>query len=207
MSTASYPRSEIQRRDLSVPADPIFRLSVEQYHEMIRKGILTDDDKVELLEGLLIPKMSKNPASRVANELAAEALRAVIPAGWYVTSQEPMTTSTSEPEPDVSVVEGRPRDYINGHPGPENLALVVEISDSSISRDRGIKCQAYALAGVSIYWILDIAERRVEVRTNPSASAGQAEYATIHHYCENEMIPVSIRDKEVGRIAVRDMLP
>jgi Uma2 family endonuclease len=203
MSTAAYPPVEAQ----SVPTDPIFRLSVEQYHEMIRSGILTADDRVELLEGWLVLKMSKNPPHRVATELAADALRLVVPQGWYVTTQEPVTTSTSEPEPDISVVRGRPRDYVDRHPGPEHLAMVVEVADSSISRDRGIKRRAYARAGVPIYWIVDVAERRVEICTLPTGPAEQPAYGAVQQYGQDEMLPVIIGGQEVGRIAVRDILP
>jgi len=207
MSTVAHRSIQVQRQDLSVPTEPIFRLSVQQYHDMIQAGILTADDPVELLEGWLVPKMPKNPPHRVTTELAAEALRSVVPPGWYVTNQEPVTTSTSEPEPDISVVQGRPRDYTDRHPGPEHLAMVVEISDSSISRDRGIKRRAYARAGVPIYWIIDVTERRVEIHTHPTGPAEQPTYASVQHYSVDEMLPVLIGDREVGRIAVRDILP
>ena len=193
MSTAAYP---------PVPTDPIFRLSVDQYHDMIRSGILTPYDRVELLEGWLVPKMSKNPPHRVATELAADALRSIVPAGWYVTTQEPVTTSTSEPEPDISVVKGRPRDYVNRHPGPEHLAMLVEIADSSIGRDKGINRLAYARAGVPVYWIVDVIERRVEICMRPTGSVEQPGYGLVESYGQDEMLPVSIGGQEIGRIAV-----
>jgi Uma2 family endonuclease len=207
MSTATHPSLGTERHDLCVPTDPIFRLSVGQYHEMIRSGILTVDDRVELLEGWLVPKMSKNPPHSVATELVAAALRSVVPPGWYVRTQEPLTTKTSEPEPDVSVVRGRPRDYVERHPGPEDLAMVLEIADSSISRDRGIKRRIYARAGVAVYWIVDVTERRVEICTRPTGPAEQPEYALIQSFGQDELLPVLIDGQEVGPIAVRDILP
>ena len=83
----------------AVPPEPVWRFSVEQYHEMIRTAILTADDQVELLEGWLIHKMPKNPPHRIATKLIQQALDAVIPSGWYVDSQEPITLEDSEPEP------------------------------------------------------------------------------------------------------------
>jgi hypothetical protein len=71
---------------------------------MIRAGILTDDDPVELLEGWLVPKMPKNPPHRITTRLTREALVGILPTGWYVDTQEPITTADSEPEPDVVVV-------------------------------------------------------------------------------------------------------
>lgn len=81
-------------------------LSVAQYHELIRAGILTEDAPVELLEGRLVTKMPKDPPHRLATGLLREALQKVVPEGWYVDSQEPVTLSDGEPEPDVMVVRG-----------------------------------------------------------------------------------------------------
>ena len=89
MSTFQSPSSVSQ--PIIAPNEALWRLSVEQYHGMIRAGILTEDDPIELLEGLLIEKMPKNPPHRIATHLTAAALRAAIPDGWYVDSQEPIT--------------------------------------------------------------------------------------------------------------------
>src|SRR5438552_16704613 len=93
------------------PSEPVFRLSVEQYHEMIDAGILTDDDPVELLEGWLVSKMPKKPAHRIATRRTRTALEGIVPEGWYVDSQEPITLGSSEPEPAVAVVRGQTEDY------------------------------------------------------------------------------------------------
>src|SRR5712692_8749886 len=123
----------------AVPADRIFRLSVEQYHEMARAGILTEDDPVELLEGWLVTKMTKNPPHSVATHAIRRALDEMIPAGWFVDSQEPLTTDDSEPEPDAMVVRGHWRDYTERHPSPSAVVLVVEVADSTLQNDRTIK--------------------------------------------------------------------
>ncbi len=70
--------------DGSIPAESLYRLSVKQYHAMIRAGILTEDDQVELLEGFLVSKMSKNPPHVVATDLLQRVLSRVVPDGWYV---------------------------------------------------------------------------------------------------------------------------
>ena len=102
----------ITRPPLAPPAppEPIWRLSVEQYHEMIDAGILDEDDPVELLEGWLIPKMPKNPPHSFTTDLTREALAGLLPTGWYVRGQEPITTEDSEPESDVAVIRGDRRD-------------------------------------------------------------------------------------------------
>ena len=95
----------------AVPKLPLMRLSVSQYHRMRDAGILEDGANIELLDGLLVPKMTKNPPRRLVTYLVRDALAAVVGGGWYVDSQEPVTTDDSEPEPDVCVVAGDPRDY------------------------------------------------------------------------------------------------
>src|SRR5438034_2809316 len=84
----------------AIPKDLIWRLSVNQYHEMIRAGILTEDDPVELLEGWLVFKMPKKPLHRLVTQALRDFLDGLIPADWHVNVQEPVTTATSEPEPD-----------------------------------------------------------------------------------------------------------
>lgn len=86
----------------------LFRLSLDQYHEMIRAGVLGEDDPVELLGGVLVSKMSKNAPHRTATHLLRSTLEAGLDPGWYVDSQEPITVGDSEPEPDVVVVRGAP---------------------------------------------------------------------------------------------------
>jgi hypothetical protein len=78
---------------MTIPGAPVWRLSLEQYHRMIQTGILTDDDPVEFLEGLLVTKMPKNPPHSLATHLTRDALARVVPAQWYVDAQEPFTTA------------------------------------------------------------------------------------------------------------------
>src|SRR5689334_15579640 len=79
-----------------IPFDLVWPLSVVQYHKMIREGILTEDDPVELIEGVLVAKMPKNPPHSVATGTVREALEKLLPAGWHVRVQEPITTEVSE---------------------------------------------------------------------------------------------------------------
>jgi Uma2 family endonuclease len=189
------------------PDDLIWRLSVGQYHEMIRTGILTADDPVELLEGWLVYKMPKNPPHRISTRLAQQALEAVVPAGLYVDTQEPITLNDSEPEPDVMIVRGETRDYRNRHPGPEDVALIVEVADSTLERDRGVKRMIYARAGIAVYWIINVLERVLEVYYEPSGMTEDADYRQRRDYGLPDSVPVMIDGLEVGRVAVRDLLP
>src|SRR4051812_24225037 len=96
----------------AIPNDYIWRLSISQYHEMVRAGILTDEDPVELLEGWLVTKMPKNSPHRIATGLVQDMLQQIIPPGFYLEIHEPITLSDSEPEPDAVVARGARRDSL-----------------------------------------------------------------------------------------------
>lgn len=211
MSVAvSSPSPAVQPRNvlaLGVPQDFIWRLSVEQYHAMIRAGILAEDDPVELLEGWLIHKMPKNPPHRIATRHARRALEAIIPAGWYVDTQEPITLADSEPEPDVTVVRGETEHYSDRNPGPLDVALVVEIADSTLGRDRGLKKRAYARAEVRLYWIINLVEHQLEVYTEPSGPTETPDYGQRRDYALTEAVPLVIEEQEIALIPVRELFP
>lgn len=194
-------------QSVTVPLFPmpdfVWRFSVGQYHEMINAEILGEDDPIELLEGILVTKMPKNPPHSLVTHLIREALARLISLGWCVSAQEPITLTDSEPEPDVAVVQGSPRQYADRHPGAEETALVIEVADSSLSRDRGLKKRIYARAGIPVYWIVNLAERKIEVYSEPSGS----DYQQRQDFESDTEIPVLIEGRELGRIAVSDLLP
>ncbi|MEG4251548.1 Uma2 family endonuclease [Microcoleus sp. AT3-A2] len=191
----------------AIPNDLILRLSIEQYHAIIQAGILTDDDSVELLEGWLVFKMPKNPPHRVTTRLVRTALENILPAGWYVDSQEPITLSNSEPEPDIVVVRGDTRQYLDRHPGAEDIALIIEVSDTTLQRDRTVKKQIYARAGISIYWIVNLVEEQVEVYSQPLVEVEQPDYSQRLDFGRSAVIPIIIEGIEIGAIAVDALLP
>lgn len=191
----------------ALPNDLILRLSIEQYHAMIQAGILTDDDPVELLEGLLVFKMAKNPPHRVATRLTRTALENILPPGWYVDSQEPITLQNSEPEPDIVVVRGDTRQYLDRHPGAEDIAMIVEISDSTLQRDRTIKKRIYASAGIPFYWIVNLAESQVEVYSQPLVDVEQPDYSQRLNYGRSAFVSVIVAGVEIGAIEVNNLLP
>ncbi len=194
------------RNSLGVPDSPIWRLSIAQYHQMVRSGILTDDDPVELLEGWLVTTMPKNPPHRLTTQLLREALAQLVPVGWYVDAQEPITTSDSEPEPDVVIVRGDRRQYRDRHPGPTEVALVVEVSDSTLQRDRTMKQRLYAAAGIVAYWIVNLVEGQVEVYEEPINPVDAPCYARRADYRRGESVPLTLDGQVVGVVAVETVL-
>jgi Uma2 family endonuclease len=200
-------RGETDSSCFAVPPEPVLRLTVEQYHGMIRAGILVDGDPMELLEGWLVQKMTKYPPHVLSAGCTLDALAAVVAGGWHVRAEGPVTTRDSEPEPDVSVIRGRRRDYANRHPSPKEVALLVEVGDTSLERDRGWKKHIYAAAGIPCYWIVNLIDGQVEVHTQPSGPGEQADYAARQVYRRGDRIPVVLDGAQAGTVAVDDLLP
>jgi len=188
------------------PSDPVYRLSVDQYHEMVHRGIVTEDDRLELLEGLLIEKMTVSPSHRLATRRVRIALERVVPPGCYVDSPSPVTLADSEPERDVVVVRGSDQDYSHRHPGPEDLLLVVEVSDSSLRRDQSRKKSIYARAAIAIYWIVNLLDRRVEVYQEPTGPSEEPDFSQRHVFGENDQLPLTLAALGTVQVAVRDPL-
>jgi Uma2 family endonuclease len=188
------------------PDEPVFRLSVEQYHNMISAGILTDDDPVELLEGVLVFKMPKNPPHETALGKCQDELPSAVPRGWIVRLQAPVTLSDSEPEPDVAIVRGARDDYRDRHPGPRDIAMLIEIADTTLERDRGMKLRAYARAGITQYCILDLAGRSAELYVEPQPDADEPRYAEPSVIREAGEISFRVGDATVA-VALSRLLP
>ena len=190
------------------PPEPVRRFTVDEYHRMLRAGILKEDDPVELLEGWIVPKMSRNPAHDTALALVQAALSAVLPSAWICRGQSAVTTTDSEPEPDVAVVRGPIRRYATSHPSPADAGLVVEIADSTLTRDRTLKARLYARAAVPLYWIVNIPDRQVEVYTDPTGvDAADPAYRQRHDYAAGAAVPLVLEGRVIATLAVAEMLP
>jgi Uma2 family endonuclease len=207
MSIATHFSTGIDSAVAGIPADLIWRVTVEKYHEMIRSGALTENDPVELLEGWLVYKMPKSRQHTLATRHTQAAIEKVLPTGWHVESEEPITTEDSEPEPDVSVIRGSDDDYPDQPPGPEDIALLVEVADTTLDRDRGWKKRLYAKASIPVYWIVNLVDRRVEVHTEPSGPVAHPDYRRREDYDERQSVPLVIAGQQVAMIAVADLLP
>jgi Uma2 family endonuclease len=138
-----------------------------EYERLIETGLLRPGDPVELLGGQLIVAEPQGSRHFAAIQAAEAALRTAFGPGWQVRGQGPLAVDEeSEPEPDVAVVPGSFRDYVAGH--PSRPALVLEVSDSSLSFDREHKGSLYARAGVADYWIVNLVDHVIEVYREPA---------------------------------------
>lgn len=181
--------------------------SVARYQRMIESGILTSEDKVELLESYLVLKMPHNPPHDGTLDLVKAAIPARIPSGWLYRIQQTIVLSDSQPEPDFALVRGTPRTYLTRHPGPADVGLILEVADSSPLRDQRDKTRIYARAAISIYWIVNLVDRRIEVYTQPTGPTVVPTYAASQLYHSGDTVPLVLDGSTAGTVSVDDLLP
>ena len=178
---------------------------------MVRKGFLDEDEPVELLNGVLVTKMPKNPPHRVATRKTVRGLERLLPAGWIVQKEESLVMPPGNKwEPDVAVVRSELEfDSARDAPAAE-CCMVVEITETNLARARSEKLPAYAAAGIPVYWIVNLSggatsgSAVVEVYTDPDPATGR--YRSRVDMQPGDDISVVIDGREVGRIAVADLL-
>jgi Uma2 family endonuclease len=190
-----------------IPPLPVRRFTVDEYHRMIQNGIISAEERCELLDGWIVPKMTRSPLHDLALGLAEDEIERHLPQGWFRRGQSAVTTTESEPEPDLAVVRGRRRDYQTQHPGPAAIGLIVEIADSSLAQDRTVKGALYARAGIPIYWIVNLVDRIVEVYTDPTGPDPLPAYRQRQDFQIGDLIPLILDSTEINRIPVADLLP
>jgi Uma2 family endonuclease len=170
---------------------------------MVESGAFTEDDRIELIEGWVVEKIAKGPGHEYTTGQLVALLENRVQSGWHVRNQSPITLAESEPEPDISIVRGGRGDYRGRHPGAEDVALVVEVSDTTLAIDRR-KASTYAAAAIAEYWIVDLTSRAVEVFRRPDATARA--YAEQLTFAEHEQIKAIIGGSSV-ELAVQDLMP
>lgn len=181
------------------------RVTLAEYHRMAEAGVFGPEPRVELLDGVIVEKMTKNPPHVIATDLVQAVLSRLIPRGFFVSMGNPVAIAErdSEPGPDAAVVRGAPRDYVGRRRTARDAALVVEVADSSYDVDSGVKAAIYAAAGVPVFWLLDLNRQRLEIHTEPSP-AGYGQRVDLR---ADDPAPIVLDGVEIARIAVSEMLP
>lgn len=142
------------------------RITREYYWRLVADGVIGPDDRVELLEGVIVAMSPQNPPHAFVIAALTRRLSATVGAGASVRVQLPLDLSDlSTPEPDLAVVAGPPEDYAAVH--PTSALLVVEVADSTVLQDRLTKGPMYAAAGIAEYWLVNLRARCVEVFRAP----------------------------------------
>jgi Uma2 family endonuclease len=184
----------------------VHRITADRYERMIAGGLLDEDDRVELLGGVLVNKMAQGPDHVWAvDELAAQ-LDAMSAGAWHTRKEHPARVSDyDEPEPDVAVVMGVRAALRGRHPVASEIPLVAEVAGTTLAEDRGIKQERYARARIPIYWIINLHDAVIEVYTDPDATTGR--YLSRADFGPGTRVPVVIFGTVAGEVAVSDLMP
>jgi Uma2 family endonuclease len=167
----SIPKTEVYQNGQILTARLI---SVEEYDEMIEHGIFTTEDKVELLNGVIIEKMPKGPKHSSANDRITRLFYKLFDDKVIIRNQNPIwLDEISEPEPDFVLAKFDKDFYSDRHPTPEDIYLIVEISDSTLGRDRVTKNLAYSKAGIRQYLVLNLQNETIEDFREPGEDGYQ----------------------------------
>ena len=176
--------------------------TVEDYLDLAARGVLGPEDRVELLEGVIVAMSPHNPRHAAGCSRADQVIRAAIGTQAVVRAQLSLVLGLhSVPEPDLAVVPGRLSDYDQAH--PTSALLVVEVADSSLLQDRLTKAATYAAAGIPEYWIVNLIDDCVEVHRVPERDSRR--YASITTVRRGDVI--ELESFPGARIAVADLLP
>lgn len=152
----------------------LVKWTVEQYHRMIEAGIL-DECQVELLSGEIIEMSPEGTPHASLSTRAAEYLRQLLGDRVQVREGKPITLATSEPQPDLAIVQRVEDDYWNHHPYPDNIFWLVEFSHSSLEKDREMKRKVYATAGIAEYWLVNLQTMQLTVFRSPQEGDYQSQ--------------------------------
>ena len=183
------------------PSEPT-RISVEHFLRLFETGLLGEDDRVELLEGVIVAMTPPNPPHDEAVTICSYSLMRACGERAVVRTQcSFVATAWSLPQPDVAVVPGKLGDYWTAH--PRDALLLFEIADTSLKHDRISKSRIYAAANIPEYWIVNLRELVVEVLRDPDpATALYRELRTVRAGDELELVALP-----GARVAVADLLP
>jgi Uma2 family endonuclease len=178
------------------------RYTTEAYFDLVAAGIMRPDDRVELLEGVIVAMSPHNPRHASATRRVSNALNDAIGRRAVISVQLPLIVGAhSVPEPDVAVIPGQASDYDDAH--PTTAMLVVEVADSSLIQDRLTKVAMYAGAGIPEYWLVNLRDYCVEVFRLPDPATRRYSEKRLA-YRGDRLDMVAIANTSV---AVADILP
>lgn len=201
----------------SPPAPPegsggsLFRITLDTYRRMGEAGLITREDRVVLLDGLLVKKMTKGPRHCVAKNEIRDRLAALLSDRYYIWTEDPVELpggpeGDSAPEPDIMIIRGKNKDYRDRLPVAADVLLVVEVADSSLADDRrGLR--RYAWAGIPTAWIVNLRAGTVEAYTDPSGPGADPGYATKVTRPIGADLDLALDGRRVEGIAVAGFFP
>ena len=172
----------------------------EEYERMVAAGVFHPEARLELIDGEVVNMTPQGSLHATGVRLAEDCLRSIFPKGFDVRVQMPLALDeNSEPEPDVAVVRGSPRDYSDAH--PESAVLVVEVADATLAFDREQKRRLYARTDIPEYWIVNLIDHQLEVYGDPHGE--EYRFHTVLRPGES----VSPQTAPNGKIPISDLMP
>jgi Uma2 family endonuclease len=188
-------------------------LTVKQYHKFIESGWIEEDSASELLDGFIVRKdrakagediMTVGDRHRIVVTLLAHLSPQFVPFGCFIQSQQPVSIPPhSEPEPDASVIRGELSDFMDGPPTADNVECIIEVADSSLSRDLGLKLQMYARAGIAQYVVVDLVNKVVLDHRKPKGK----KYADVTSLRARQTIDLRAGGTKTVSVPVSRLLP
>ena len=192
---------------MNAPPLALWRMPRERYDRLIEAGIFGPEDRVELLDGFLVAREPQGARHATVVALVRAVLEKAFARSYHVREEKPIALDEqSEPEPDIVVVPGRPRDYLDAH--PSRPVLVVEVAEPSLALDRLRKGGLYARAGITDYWILNLLDEVLEVYREPVCAPsghGEWKYVSVHLLRRNAVVTPLAAPR--ARIRVASLLP
>jgi Uma2 family endonuclease len=169
------------------------RFTLEEYHRLGELGFFTPDERVELIRGEIILMPTKKTPHSVCNTLLVQELIILLGKHAILRVQEPIILPTdSEPQPDVVIARNRSDNYLSSHPYPDDILLVIEVSDTTLSFDRKTKLSLYAEDSISDYWIFNLVDNCLEMYSEPyQDSKGKFSYRLKRIALPNEVVALS----------------
>lgn len=189
--------------DLNPEPKGPWRWSVAQFERAVALGLFPADSRLELLAGELYERPMENPPHAYTTDTVYDCLaRSLDLSTCFLRNQHALPlTEDSAPIPDIAVIRGQRRDFAQSHPTPEQVLLVIEVSDATVSQDRNAKAEIYAEAGIQEYWIVNLGKRRLEVYRQPSGN----EWGALLKFTDQQTIsPLCAPDIT---LPVADLLP
>ncbi|MEM6396775.1 MAG: Uma2 family endonuclease, partial [Bacteroidota bacterium] len=175
--------------------------TIDRYHYAIQAGVLGEDDRIELLNGILVKKMSTGEEHSACISVLDDYFVDLFGRTYRFRTENPISLpDLSEPEPDFIIADRKADRYRSGHPTVDDIHLVIEVAKESLDRDRTIKASIYANAGILEYWIVNLMDRKLELHLDRGEGG---KYTTIKHFNESETFqsPFTVKTK------VSDLLP
>ncbi|MEL6493073.1 MAG: Uma2 family endonuclease [Cyanobacteria bacterium J06621_3] len=168
----------------------IAKWTLEEYHQLVDTGLLTNK-RVELLRGEIVEMPPEGEPHAYYSTRTDKSLTRILGEKALVRQAKPITLpNQSEPEPDIAVVQDLGREYLNHHPYPENVFWIIEYSESSLSKDLGIKTNVYADVNIPEYWVVNLKSRVLIVFREPV----EGQYTTRQEYTSGTIASLAFPD-------------